>query len=248
MKIEYPTTEEVDHAILTTIQKAYPKKENALVYLIKLYRQIGLEFLMQGIKEIFLGIILTYLLMFFWRSGTEMNMDNHTFLFVTVFSPIVFQTILVLSIIGKKEQHVYELEMTCKYTVHHVLLLRMFLTSGFCTLCNAGACIVVFKGEGMADILHMVFLSATALFAYSLLYLILLLRSSMWKHQVILYLVWSVGNILAAILFPTCYTFLAIDIPLIYHGIIWLLFAVLFCRKLNQYLYYNCKYNLYVGE
>lgn len=237
MKVDYPTTEEINGAIRSTIEKAYPEKENIWRYLMRLYRHIGSGFLLHGLRELLLGILAVYVLLICLAQDAAFDTRGHMYVFIVVFSPAAFQAVLSLSIIGEKEQLVYDLEMTCKYTVYHILLLRMLLVSSLCTLLNAGLCVAAFWQNGMEEMLHMLFLSVTSLFLYSLLYLNLLLYSSRLVYQAALYVFWAAVNSLLCMFLPPVYLFLAEELPLVCHGIAWIVSAVLFGYRVNRYVY-----------
>lgn len=248
MKIEYPTEEEINASIATSIEGAYPKREGILVYLGRLYRHIGLGFLMHGMRELFLLVIAAYGFGICCYDKLSQTLANQSHLFIILFSPLVFQLILFLSVLGEREQNTYEVEMTCKYTVYHVLALRMFLVSGFSILLNAIFCTALFWENGMTVLVRMIFLSATALFAYSLLYVSLLTKSARLIYQVLLYGAWLVGNVLFRLLLPMLYEYIVWQLPVVLHVFVWLLFAGIMGHKLSQFIYRNCQYNLHVGD
>ena len=248
MKIEYPTEDEINTSIAVSIEKAYPKREGFLVYLSRLYRQIGLAFLLHGMWELFLLVIAAYGFGICSFDILSQPLTARSYLPIILFSPLVFQLILLLSVLREQEQYTYEVEMTCKYTVYHVLALRMLIVSGFSILLNAVFCMIIFWENGMEVLVRMVFLSATALFAYSLLYVSLLMKNTRLIYQVLLYGLWLVGNMLFKLLLPKVYEYMVWQLPVVFHVFVWLLFAGMMGHKLSQFMYRNCQYNLHVGD
>ena len=248
MKIEYPTEDEINTSIAVSIEKAYPKREGFLVYLSRLYRQIGLAFLLHGMWELFLLVIAAYGFGICSFDILSQPLTARSYLPIILFSPLVFQLILLLSVLREQEQYTYEVEMTCKYTVYHVLALRMLIVSGFSILLNAVFCMIIFWENGMEVLVRMVFLSATALFAYSLLYVSLLMKNTRLIYQILLYGLWLVGNILFKLLLPKVYEYMVWQLPVVFHIFVWLLFAGMMGHKLSQFMYRNCQYNLHVGD
>lgn len=248
MKIEYPTEDEINTSIAVSIEKAYPKREGFLIYLSRLYRQIGLAFLLHGMWELFLLVIAAYGFGICCFDILSQPLTARSYLPIILFSPLVFQLILLLSVLREQEQYTYEVEMTCKYTVYHVLALRMLIVSGFSILLNAVFCMIIFWENGMEVLVRIVFLSTTALFAYSLLYVSLLMKNTRLIYQVLLYGLWLVGNMLFKLLLPKVYEYMVWQLPVVFHVFVWLLFAGMMGHKLSQFMYRNCQYNLHVGD
>lgn len=248
MKIEYPSEEEINRSIAESIAKAYPKREGLLIYLSRLYRHIGMDFLLHGMREMLLSVLAAYFFLIICYNSLSQTVMSHSCLLIVLFSPLVFQLILFLSVVMEQEQSTLELQMTCKYTIYHILALRMLLVSAFSVLLNSAACIVVFWESGAEMIVRMIFLSTTVLFAYSLFYVKLLTRSVRLTFQVLLYGVWIAANIMLCLLLPAVYRYMVWELPLVFHIGMWLLSAVLMGYLLSRFLYRNCQYNLYVGD
>lgn len=248
MKIEYPTEEEINMSIAVSIEKAYPNREGLLIYLGRLYRQIGMAFLLHGMWELFLLVIAAYGFGICCYDKLSQTLTGNSHLLIILVSPLVFQSILLLSVLREQEQYTYEVEMTCKYTVYHVLALRMLIVSGFSILLNAIFCTILFWENGMAVLVRMVFLSATAVFAYSLFYVSLLTKSIRLIYQVLLYGAWLLGNVLFRLLLPMVHEYMVWRLPVVLHVFVWFLFAGIMGHKLSQFMYRNCQYNLYMGD
>lgn len=248
MKIDYPSEEEIEKSIGNIIEKATPSKKPVISCLIHLYRQIGMDFLLHGIREWFVVILVVYMVMICWQNNLEQTLQLRLYLGIVLFSPLVFQLLLALSVIGEREQGTYEIGMTCKYTVYHILALRMLLVGGISVVMNGIFCLLVYGNGDMKVLLHFLLLSITALLTYSLLYLSLLTKSCKLRYQTVLYGLWILANIVAVGMFPDVYTWIAIKVPLVFHVILWSILLVLSAWKMKRFLYCNCKYNLLAGE
>ena len=242
--IDYPTKEELDRTVADTIAKVYPKQKNMISYIGALYRQIGLSNVLHGMKSVGAVIAVVYVVVLGCGCGTQWQSGFQRYTSVILFSPAIFQLLLGLSILAEKEQQVYELARTSKYTIYHMLVLRMLLTVLICMVMNGGFCLLVFWKRGIQEVLQMLLLSVTALLGYSLCYLCLLTKSCQLKHQIRLYGVWVFGNLGINLLFQETYQYVALEIPLVCHMVVWGILIVLFLQKLSQFLYCNCQYNL----
>ena len=136
MNIEYPTMEEMNQSIQTIITRAYPKRENVFLYMYRLYRQIGLEVLMHGVKCLFVAMIALYAVLIVVQQGMEKHGQIDSYMQMAMLSPLIFQLVLGLAVVNEREQNTYEVQQTCKYTIYHIQALRMVLTGVFSLIMN----------------------------------------------------------------------------------------------------------------
>ena len=244
MNIEYPTMEEMNQSIETIITRAYPKRENVFLYMYRLYRQIGLEFLMHGVKCLFVAMMALYAVLIVVQQGMEELGQIDSYMQMAMLSPLIFQLVLGLAVVNEREQNTYEVQQTCKYTIYHIQALRMVLTGVFSLIMNLIFCLLSYGNKGTDTLLHMLFWNVTVLLTYSLLYLILLMQSVQVIKQFVLYGVWVLGNYFFASIFPKAYLFLVNQLPLFLHVILWMILLVVWTAKMKQYLYWNCQYSI----
>lgn len=244
MNIEYPSTEERDQSISYIIEKAYHQKENVFSYLYHLYCRVGMKFLLGEMRKLYVVVLILYGGLILAGQSLEDALELHSYVGIVALAPIAFQMVLGLSLLNEQEQNTYELQMTCKYTLYHVLALRMIVAGVFAVMMNAAFCLFVYGNRETAFFLRVLFLSVTALLGYSLIYLTQIMKNSRIKYQVGLYGMWIAGNMVLAACFPKGYLFLAARIPLLLHVILWVALIGLWGRKMSQYLYCNCRYNL----
>ncbi|MBQ5676659.1 MAG: hypothetical protein IIV45_16635, partial [Lachnospiraceae bacterium] len=219
MNIEYPTIEEMNESIKTILTKAYSKRENVFLYLYHLYRQLGMEILMHGVKGLFVVTIVLYAILIVVQQDLEKSSQMEAYMQMAMLSPLIFQFILGLAVVNEKEQKTYEVQQTCKYTIYHIQALRMVLAGGFSLVMNFIFCLFLYGNQGTGTLIHMMFWNVTVLLTYSLLYLMLLIRSVQVIKQFVLYGVWALGNYLFAVVFPKVYLLVCIQFPLFLHVI-----------------------------
>lgn len=249
MKIDYPTQEELNQSIVSTIENAYPRNGLLFDYLVRLYKDIGFQNVMHGMEKVMLLLCAGYALLIGVTCNQEIIIGPMVYLFIVIVSPIVFQLLLLLFYIGGLEQGVYEVEMSCKYTMYHLLVFRMGIVGIFSTIMNG----LFFMSFIIVDdiSIHLAFrfalLSVSALFIYGGLYVRLIMKRVDLLSQIILYLLWIVGACFIRCIFPTVFEYIAIQIPIIVHIIIWIGIIVIIFKMIRTFLYKNCKYNLNIG-
>lgn len=237
MEIRYPDMEERNQSIQRIIQTAYPKKPSLIPYFCGLYKQIGIENLVHNMGYMFFSAGFLYCIAFtYFQYLMDSMTKGMTSLLLLVFSPMVFQVMLGLFILNEKEQRVFDLETTCKYTIFHVLALRMILTSIVLVIVNAVWCCLLFRDLGGKVILHILCLSVTALGLYGVCYLGLLMRSIRVSAQVFLYAMWIVTNGLLKLILPEGYIKLTMELPIVYHVFIWMALVLIYGRLFSDYL------------
>lgn len=245
--IDYPTQEEIDVSVNKILEMAYPKQESLPESIFSMYRQIGLENILHGIKLLLGMVILCYVGMFIWNINT-MDLGEGTFeLIIVLFLPLMFQGILGLSIVNETEQNVFELGMACRYTHYHVLALRMIAVSVILILLNGGMCIGIWILHVQEEFMQTAFLAVSITLIYSVLYMKMLIGGIQLFRQIALYGVWA-GLILGIHrILPVVFEYVVYQLPLVIHVVIWFGALAVFGQELSRFLNCNCKYNLYVG-
>ena len=234
MKIVYPTEAERKVSIEYILDQAYPKEERLGEYLRDLYHQIGFDFLMHGMGRMMTFVVLLYSICIFCSKLTTEPVNAEIWVYVAIFSPIAFLLPMFLGVVGEKEQGMMELLMTCRYTVYHVLTLRMIIATIFAMTANSIALILVLYNEGVGDVLHVVFLSVTSVLVYAALFLMLIWKRNPLFAQMGLFAGWMMGHFGMRLLMPQLYSLLAMHLPLLCHVIVWMVMGSIAARYLKK--------------
>lgn len=250
MKVVYPTQEEIDDAISCVIKEACPDRENVFIFLYRLYREIGFFDVMHGMEKIMVLLIAAYVLGILCLAGDVMASAADLYLSVILFSPLVFQLLLCLFLLGEAEQGVYEIELSCKYTMYHLLILRMGIAGLFSAAVNGMALVFygILQNFGGELILRLAFLAVSTFLVYFTVYVQLILKSVRIQHQISLYFAWCAAAVLIRLCMPGVFAYLAMELPLFIHVCIWGAMLGLIMRLLPDVIYKNGKYNLNIGE
>lgn len=234
MKIDYPSEAEWHASIESILDRAYPKEEKLTEYFQVLFRRIGFDFLMNGMGRMMFFILLLYFVCIFCSKLSTEPVTVEIWSYVVILSPVAFLLPMFLGLIGEKEQGMMELQMTCRYTVYHVLTLRMMIATIFAMTVNSIALMIVLYDEGFRDVLHIVFISITSVLIYTVLFLALLWKRNPLIAQAGLFIGWIVGNFGMSLLMPQIYGFLVMHVPLLCHVMIWILMGYVVAHLLQK--------------
>lgn len=250
MKIEYPTQEEIDIAVSSIIEKGCSQKENTFLFIWNLYRKIGFRDIMHGTEKIMVILMAVWVFMIDFLTDYGKRKDFTSMCMLTiVISPFLFQLLLALFMTGEKEQGVYEIEMSCPYTMYHLLTLRMGIAGVFSAVMNG----ILYAGygfsrvNGFSTVLRLSFLSVSSLLVYFVLYLGLLTKYMSLVGQVLLYLFWILGTGLIRFICPRVFFYITVQLPMALHILIWSVAFLLIIKMLSGFMRCNCKYNTNTG-
>lgn len=250
MKIEYPTQREIDDAISHIIKEACPDRENVFIFLHRLYREIGFLDVMHGMEKIMALLTVVYICGIWYLACISTAFTLDSYLSVLLFSPLVFQLLLCLFFLAEQEQGVHEIELSCKYTMYHLLILRMGIAGLFSAAVNGMALALygILQNFGGEFILRLAFLAVSTFLIYFTVYVQLILKSVRVQYQISLYLTWCAAAVFVRYCMPGVFAYLAIELPLLMHVCIWGAMLLLLMRLVSDVIYKNGKYNLNIGE
>lgn len=222
-EIDYPSRKERREAIHEILDRACPKKESFFRYLLRLYRQVGMEFLLHGMGKIMALMMAVYLGSIFFHDQIYTVQNPSAWLFVTILAPLGFQIPLLISVIGEREQGIYPLQMSCRITAYHILALRMLMAGGFGLVLNGIMAAAAFLNEGIGWTFHVLCLSVTALMAYAVLYLLVLEKTERILAQAVLFFAWCLFHGAVFQVCPGVYEYFALRLPTAVHVGAWVM-------------------------
>ncbi len=152
-KIPIPTKEEKEKAINKIISNGMTPQENFIQRIVNLYMHIGTKYIFGDILDcLIIAITSTVLIYFFSLSFRIMNTELST---TFAISPIFYIILTLATEWKEKMSHLYELKMTCKYTVKQITAIRLLCFSAlgvlFSSLMSMGYSLI-FTNESLLDI------------------------------------------------------------------------------------------------
>lgn len=242
-EIDFPSEDEQKQALERIVKQAYPEHPPFLMYLWELFRQLNYAVWNNGIIFMFLMTSAGYLLPLALKNYIETALGKDSLILMVLFAPIMFQMVVLLSLWNEKSQDMEELQLSCKYTLYHILLLRMLLICVMDILLQWSACLLLYYDSDLSVLLH----SALFLTAMLLLYCILVLwafsKKEIWNWQIGLGAAWCLLHLALWKLLPFLYTRAVVKIPyLLELGVSFLFLGILFrmlrrCFQLPQHDY-----------
>lgn len=175
MEIKYPSSEEKERAIKNIMKATESPHIGTIRFLTDAYRDIGIRIILKNSYKIF---ILSAVL-FIFLTGTTLlciingyNEKQFTVYSLSVFFYLSPFVLLSTDFLYRLQEHpfdVYEMQNVCKYTAHHLILLRMPLFSLCTMMIDAGAAVIWCSMTGTQYLPQIIGLIASGVMLYSLL-------------------------------------------------------------------------------
>ena len=134
MKIIEPSQYERDKAIEEILSKGLRKPKSLWGYVSNIYNTLGLRYIF---FDMAFPIIMTIIATFGFIVLYPLTLERHLYAMVFAIAPIFFVFIVLFSEMAERVNGMYELKMTCKYTIQQISAFRVLcfslLGTVFCT-------------------------------------------------------------------------------------------------------------------
>lgn len=233
--IPYPSKEEMQKQIALIITKSLPSKKSIIAELQGFYSQVGWRYLLPNRNEwIFTSITLLSVLLFIWLSpSNQVEAAPSYFALLFMVSPFIFASTSYFSFYDKKKNHVYELEMTTKYTLFQLIGLRMLLFSLLAIVCNTSLSLWLSQLLNV-EFLRLWLLSLTGLFVFAT-GLLAVLRTGQVARKMIGYTIaWLLLNSGLIIFADTYYIGMLVQLPMVIYVCLVAVLIGLFCMMFKK--------------
>ena len=236
--IDYPTKAETDEQISAILQRVMPRK--------RFFASMQELFFQVGLRRIFIGMSPLFFILFFYAASfclflykfyqSSYVQENGYGLFFFL-SPISFLLVYLLSICKEKEDGVFEVQMSCRYTYFELFTFRMIAFSLLCLLLSF-AFSGIFSYDGSTwDFWKMYSLSACSQLLVSLLLLVPFRKSPLLCVGFAGF-IW-LGGFFTYFWFHQEMEYLLRLLPDFLFGLLALLFAVLYILRLRTLFFYH---------
>lgn len=196
MNIPYPSDDQIRAASQKICREAVPQRETILSFVKNMTTHMGLKNIFYGTYDT-MAIAVSVFLAIGMAVPAMLPMDeellNKLTVFVFAFSPMLFMVLYTLSYWKELGESVYPIKMTCKYTVHHLLAYRMLAASLASVVFNSVYVAVLCSRLSIPGI-TMVCISLSALFLFSLLLIMTVLRFHSLHAVIGLCVGWLLAN------------------------------------------------------
>lgn len=201
MSIKMPDSEEKKRSIQMILEKGIPSGKSLPMLIPDLIGRIGMGNLFWGTQDcIFLALIGTAALaiLFLLPAASYMEISLLGLFFV---SPAFYGLLHLLTIWKEQQSGLYEIKMTCQYTLRELTALRMVFFGGASVLIDVLFVLLLCrKPQVILSLLQMMGISLSALFLYGMATLMLLSVGRKKESQLLVPIVWCFLCVLPVIL------------------------------------------------
>lgn len=233
-EINFPSEEEQNQALQRIVDQAYPEQKSFLTYLWELVRQLNYAVWNHGILFMFFMTSAGYLLLLALKNYIEAASGRDSLMLMVLFAPMMFQTVFLLSLWNEKSQDMEELQLSCKYTLYHILLLRMLLICVMEILLQWSACILLYYDTDLSVLLHSALFLTAMILLYCILVLWSFLKKEIWNWQIGLGIAWCLLHLALWKMMPVLYTQAVFELPFLLDVGLSLLFLCILFRMLRK--------------
>ncbi len=241
MNIPYPSDSEILRQTEIICSTALPQKITFCSFLRDMIHSLKIQQIFWGIYDVLflaLGIFLVLAAAGF-QLITNIQLSPYASAFVFSFSPALLLMMLLFSSWKEHNYGIYEIKMTCRYTVHHLLAYRMLVCSAI-GLGLTTVYLILINYYLQLSVVRLLSFAYCSVFIFSILQIQVILSSEAVISSILLSFGWMLFHGVLGYFLPGIYARLLIRLPLL----IWLLCdGFLLCilgYKLNTYVKRIC--------
>lgn len=216
------TEKEINEQVNQIIEKGFTPKKSTPHELFSFVKSIGIRNLFIGSGDIFFFILFSLIAALLFGFGNVER--NSIFAIIHTISPILYFLLFMISILKDKTANTFDIIMSCKYTLRHFIGIKMLCFAIAALLINA-ILSLLFDLRYDIGFLKCFALSASSLFVFSALLILILLKSTKLRSTFILIVLWITIGVFA-IANPIANELLA-DLPVLVYGLVALLTLLL---------------------
>lgn len=239
--IPMPDDRTIESEIQQIVSAAGKQRESFLSHLQALYRQVGFGTLFSDRAELSFLLFTAVALISLIFSGPKPDQlqayEMYSFIFLS--SPVLFLVLSVYTYANKIRNATYEVEMACKYNVYQVIAFRMLAFSVVSILVNTAMIFFIITVCKDIQFIRAFMISVTALFAYSILFLYLMMKRRSAVVAALLVAGWIVGNLTLQYAGNRLYIGMLLHLPLYVYAIVLLTALYGYLKHLNKLLQYK---------
>ena len=224
--------EEKERAIELILSHGLTKPKSLWRHFTDMYRALGFRHLFLNTAQ---PIIISVALMIGFIALFPLPYDQYKYTVLFASAPVFFIFVVLLSETVERMSKLYELKMTCKYTVRHVAAFRVLCFSlmgtVLCTLAN-----LFIRFSDMNSFFRALSLSLCALFLFSFLGIAVMRHfRSRWMHWSTV-LLWAAVGPLPALVFNKQWEWFLAGMPIALTAWIAAAALFLFLREIRQFI------------
>lgn len=215
------------------------QKQNFLSYLKSMVQQVGLRHIFSDRLEItFITLIVTIMigLIVFLPYHSEIH-DMYGYIFLL--SPILFLVLSIFTYVRKTQNHMYDVEMACKFNVYQIIAFRMLVFSVFSIVLNTIAVAFIAIRYEEFQFMRAFLLSISALFLFSNLLLFALMKRRTTVIVAGIVIGWIIGNLVFQLANVQLYNDLLMKTPIVVNAVVVLVIVFMYVQYLKKLIQFK---------
>lgn len=237
--------EEIEDNVEDILEKALKEKQGFFKFLKSVKKDLGFKNIFIDKSElIFIGLIFTITIISFSLNFNISIDGDSEFIYKFkaynfIVAPIIYFVICSYSFINSKLNKTYEIQATCKYNFYNITAIRMFVFSIVSILINVTIISVLFLNKRNFSLIDTLIVSATSLFIFSVLYILVLIYLKKPVYKYIAIIIWILGSV---VIFSNKNNYLGklfFEMPIYIHLLITVIFIIVYIKNLTKLIKVN---------
>lgn len=219
------------------VHKGVKEKKSFSTYLRDIFREIGVKNIFHDKIELFFMSAIGITTVLFTLTMIFKN-NNNDYVYSSIFmiAPMFYLVLSLFSFFNAKEKGAMEIELTCKYNLHQLSAIRMFIFSILAMIINTFSIGVISIFYEEINLFKVIATSVTALFLFSsmFLYVITIIKKRNVRYLVIAS--WIFINAIFTALDFKRYNNILEGIPMYIHLGITIVCLFIYIKSLKKYM------------
>lgn len=236
MKIEYPSQREQHAAVRSIVAAGTAPRRPLFAEIAAMYRSVGLGVVFHDMADVVFAAFIVLVCLFgaLLQAVSGHPEPDRVYAALFAFSPSVYLLLCLLAFWKERLSGTYDVKMTCRYTVCHLMAFRMLVFSCVGIAVNLAVVGILAAAGGVEDYWQAFLVTASSLFLFSVLLLRSLFCGGGLAAPTLTAAAWIPANLLLDSLFHSGYGRFLREMPLWLHGAVALAMVCLYCRNLGR--------------
>lgn len=234
--VPLPDEETIHSEINKIVIAGIKPKQSLLSCFMDLYKVIGWKYLFTNQRD---GLFITFsvmtVLIYLFSNLTETaqtSADVYPFLFAA--SPLLYISLSFYDFLYKRHYATFEMEMVSKYNLYQITGFKMLIFSMLSIFVNTMAITFLAIKYEAIHLLTAFFVSTTALFLFSIIFLAALIKKQTGWRAAVVILGWIGSNIVLTLLPNHLYSNILLKLPIFVYSVVLLVSIFLYLQYLNR--------------
>lgn len=213
----------IQNEVRMIVANGVQRKESFTSFMMNLYQEIGLRYLFMnrrdGIMISLSSMVLVTILFLLITDSTSVK-EEQIYALVFLISPLLYMALTVYDLLYKKYHGTYEVEMVAKYNIYQLAAFRMLHFSILSIVLNTVSIAFFVWMDDRIEFFRAFMISTTALFLFSIIFLMLFIRGRSGFAAIQIGIGWIVVNAVVYYLYDEAYKGFLTTAPIIVYAVV----------------------------